>query len=103
LLDIWNMLEKMNVTISDMDKNASSRLVGLEKKVACLEESVSKKFEAVETDLRVLKESQPPVVSNEAATSNNNDEYEANSNQCVSSCQFLILHVLHFGFEFCLY
>ena len=96
MLDIWNMLEKMNVTISDMDKNASRRLDGLEKKVACLEESVSKKFEAVETDLRVLKESQPPVVSNEAATSNNNDEYEANSNQPVSRCQFLILHVLHF-------
>ncbi|OAP17165.1 hypothetical protein AXX17_AT1G38830 [Arabidopsis thaliana] len=60
LLDIWNMLEKMNVTISDMDKNASRRLDGLEKKVACLEES---------------------VISNEAAASNNNDEYEANSNQ----------------------
>ncbi|KAL9840851.1 putative Ulp1 protease family catalytic domain, papain-like cysteine peptidase superfamily [Arabidopsis thaliana] len=82
LLDIWNMLEKMNVTISDMDKNASSRLDGLEKKVTCLEASVKTRFEAVETDMRVLKESQPPVVSNEAATSNNNDEYEANSNQC---------------------
>ncbi|KAL9830805.1 putative Ulp1 protease family catalytic domain, papain-like cysteine peptidase superfamily [Arabidopsis thaliana] len=82
LLDIWNMLEKMNVTISDMDKNASSRLDGLEKKVTCLEASVKTRFKAVETDMRVLKESQPPVVSNEAATSNNNDEYEANSNQC---------------------
>ena len=91
MLDIWNMLEKMNVTISDMDKNASSRLDGLEKKVTCLEASVKTRFEAVETDMRVLKECQPPVVSNEAATSNNNDEYEANSNQCVSSCQFLIL------------
>ncbi|VYS62004.1 unnamed protein product [Arabidopsis thaliana] len=82
LLDIWNMLEKMNVTISDMDKNASSRLDGLEKKVTCLEASVKTRFEAVETDMRVLKESQPLVVCNEAATSNNNDEYEANSNQC---------------------
>ncbi|AEE82642.1 putative protein [Arabidopsis thaliana] len=82
LLDIRNMLEKMNVTISDMDKNASSRLDGLEKKVTCLEASVKTRFEAVETDMRVLKESQPLVVCNEAATSNNNDEYEANSNQC---------------------
>ncbi|KAG7633124.1 hypothetical protein ISN44_As03g033330 [Arabidopsis suecica] len=81
LLDIWNMLEKMNVTISDMDKNASSRLDGLEKKVTCLEASVETRFEYVETDMRVLKESQPHVVSNEAATSNNNDEFEANSNQ----------------------
>ncbi|VYS68209.1 unnamed protein product [Arabidopsis thaliana] len=81
LLDIWNMLEKMNVTFSDIDKNASSRLDGLEKKVTCLEASVRTRFEAVETDMRVLKECQPPVVSNEAATSNNNDEYEANSNQ----------------------
>ncbi|KAG7610717.1 hypothetical protein ISN44_As05g027220 [Arabidopsis suecica] len=81
LLDIWNMLEKMNVTVSDIDKNASSRLDGLQKKVTCLEASVKTRFEAVETDMRVLKECQPPVVSNEAATSNNNDEYEANSNQ----------------------
>ncbi|KAL9811883.1 hypothetical protein AtNW77_Chr5g0114301 [Arabidopsis thaliana] len=75
------MLEKMNVTVSDIDKNASSRLDGLQKKVTCLEASVKTRFEAVETDMRVLKECQPPVVSNEAATSNNNDEYEANSNQ----------------------
>ncbi|KAL9858970.1 hypothetical protein AtNW77_Chr1g0042771 [Arabidopsis thaliana] len=73
LLDIWNMLEKMNVTISDMDKNASRRLDGLEKKVACLEESswvVEEKLGSVDglPIQRVVKKAVNSLKKKEAAT-----------------------------------
>ncbi|XP_010435128.1 PREDICTED: uncharacterized protein LOC104718997 [Camelina sativa] len=84
LLDIWRMIEKMNESISDLDKNLISRMDALEgkfeafveKRMGVLDEKLSDRIRMVEVDLKGMKETKPtnlPVDS----TSNNNEEDEA--------------------------
>ncbi|CAE6075202.1 unnamed protein product [Arabidopsis arenosa] len=80
LLDIYKMLENLNGTVSEMSKNLTSIMDVLESKVESLDAQLNKRFEVVETDLKLLKESNPTVVPNDfVATSNNVELDEANS------------------------
>ncbi|KAG7548216.1 hypothetical protein ISN44_As12g034170, partial [Arabidopsis suecica] len=69
IFDIWKMLETINGTISELDKNMRTRMDALENKFESL---VTKRVSDV--DVKEMKESKP-----EFATSNNNEDDEATS------------------------
>lgn len=88
LLDIWKMMEKLNGTISNMDKNLMSRMDALEvkfeslvsQKVSALEVEVCSRIKSLEKDLKEMKKSKPTAV----ATANNKEDDEATSKAPVS-------------------
>ncbi|XP_010445337.1 PREDICTED: uncharacterized protein LOC104727988 [Camelina sativa] len=67
-LDIWRAIEKMNETISDLDKTLNSRLDALEskfetfveKKMTVLEEKMSERIKAVEKERKEPKDADGP-------------------------------------------
>jgi len=88
LVDILKMMETLNESISDMDKNLSSM-------INAMEITFGSRINVVETELKKMKESTPAFVPAVGTKSNNNEDDEACSKSSVSLGYIFFLAYIH--------